>query len=349
MHPKKRAVLFSIAKSIENVLQKIDKENEVFINSFGNLTKEQKKIALKGLEELEKKLQAFFIAQKKEYLKAMKELPSYLKSRKIKYRIKVKKADGIPEDILDQFVEVITEFVFANDKRRIEQLEEIYAAYADSVFPGVAESCARSVEGSKLGPEMTLTDLAVKWLEAHKIKFAQEVTEATHNAVIKSLKNTLTGANGIISGSEDLITVLPDFFRQTGLKQKQRNLTGVTDIDLYNKMSQEIEQQACFEHYRARRIARTETIGTTNSATLEGWRQSDVIGGKQWICAMSDNSRKSHKKANGQIVALDEPFVVDGEKLMHPGDTSMGASAENVINCRCTMKSVLKYKMKGRG
>lgn len=264
MKPKRRAVLLSIVKSIEGVLEKIDKENEVFINSFGNLTKEQKKISLKGLEELEKKLQAFFIAQKKDYLKAMKELPAYLKKHKIKYRIKVKKADGIPDDILDQFVEVITDFVFANDKRRIEQLEEIYAAYSVSVFPGVAEICARSVEGSKLGTELTLTDIAVKWLEQHKIKFAQEVTESTHNAVIRSLKNTLTGANGIISGSEDLISVLPDFFKQTGLKQKRKNLTGVTDVDLYNKMSQEIEQQACFEHYRARRIARTETINATN-------------------------------------------------------------------------------------
>jgi len=349
MKPKKRAILLSMVKSIEGVLEKIDKENELFINSFDNLTKEQKKISLKGLEELEKILQAFFIAQKKDYLKAMKELPVYLKKRKIKYRIKVKKADGIPDDILDQFVEVITDFVFANDKRRIEQLEEIYAAYSGSVFPGVAEICARSVEGSKLGNELTLTDMAVKWLEQHKIKFAQEVTESTHNSVIRSLKNTLTGANGIISGSEDLISVLPDFFKQTRLKQKSKNLTSVTDVDLYNKMSQEIEQQACFEHYRARRIARTETINATNSATLEGWRQSDVIGGKQWVCAMSDNSRKSHKKANGQIVDIDKPFIVDGEKLMHPGDTSMGASAENVINCRCTMKSVLKYKMKGRG
>jgi hypothetical protein len=33
---------------------------------------------------------------------------------------------------------------------------------------------------------------------------------------------------------------------------------------------------------------------------------------------------------------MDEPFVVDGEQLMFPGDTSMGATARNIVNCRCT-------------
>ena len=54
-----------------------------------------------------------------------------------------------------------------------------------------------------------------------------------------------------------------------------------------------------------------------------------------------------HKNANGQQVLLEEPFTVGGEKLMHPGDSSMGASAKNIIHCRCTMKSILKYKMRG--
>lgn len=345
---KKKKVLQSIAKSIEAVLQKIDKENEAFINSFDELSKEQKKIALKGMNELEKNLQAFFIAQKKDYLKAMQELPAYLKKWKIKRKAKLKKAD-IPEDTLNQFSDIVTEFIFANDKQRVEQLEEIYAAYADSIYPQIAAICARSVEGSKISGEITLTDKAVKWLEQHKIKFAQEVTKTTHDAVIKCLKDTLTGANGLVSGAEDLVTVLPDFFGQPGIKRAKENLTGIKDVDLFNKVAQEIENQESFEHYRARRIARTETISSTNSATVEGWRQSNVIGGKQWACAFTENSRKAHKKANGQIVGLDEPFIVDGEKLMHPGDSSMGASAGNVINCRCTMKSVLKYKMKGRG
>lgn len=348
MSEKKRKTLVAINKAIKAVLQKVDKENELFINSFHELSKEQKNIALKGLNEFEKQLQAFFIAQKKDYLKAIEELPKYLKSRKAKKRFKVKKAGELSEELLDQFTDMVAEFIFSNDKRHVELLEELYAAFAESVFPQLAEICARSVEGSKLGPTMTLTDIAAKWIENHKIKFAQEVNKTTHDAVIKSLRDTLTGANGIVSGAEDLVQILPDFFGQPGIRRTRQNLTGVQDVDLYNQLSREVDNLDNFEHYRARRIARTETISASNAATLEGWRQSEVIGGKQWVCAMTENSRKGHKRANGQIVPLEEPFIVDGEQLMHPGDSSLGAGAGNVINCRCTMKSVLKYKMRRR-
>ena len=136
MNDKKRKTLLAISKAIEAVLLKVDRENEIFINSFHDLSKEQKKIALKALNEFEKKLQVFFIAQKKDYLKAVKELPKYLKSKEAQKRFKtgkrlrVKKADGIPEELLDQFADMVTEFIFSNDKRHVEMLEELYAAFA---------------------------------------------------------------------------------------------------------------------------------------------------------------------------------------------------------------------------
>ena len=37
----------------------------------------------------------------------------------------------------------------------------------------------------------------------------------------------------------------------------------------------------------------------------------------------------------------DQPFVVGGERLMHPGDGSFGASAGNIVNCRCTSAGVV--------
>jgi len=57
---------------------------------------------------------------------------------------------------------------------------------------------------------------------------------------------------------------------------------------------------------------------------------------KRWDATLDFHTRKEHAKADGQIVDLNEPFQVWGELLMHPGDTSMGASLRNIINCRCT-------------
>lgn len=57
---------------------------------------------------------------------------------------------------------------------------------------------------------------------------------------------------------------------------------------------------------------------------------------KRWASILDEVTRPHHVAADGQTKIIDEPFVVNGELLMHPGDTSMGASANNVINCRCS-------------
>jgi hypothetical protein len=57
---------------------------------------------------------------------------------------------------------------------------------------------------------------------------------------------------------------------------------------------------------------------------------------KQWSAILDRRVRPWHAEADGQRVAINEPFIVKGEKLMHPGDTSFGVSPDNVINCRCS-------------
>ena len=43
-----------------------------------------------------------------------------------------------------------------------------------------------------------------------------------------------------------------------------------------------------------------------------------------------------HLRADGNTALPDGPFTVSGEKLMFPGDESLGASKGNVKNCRCS-------------
>jgi uncharacterized protein with gpF-like domain len=54
---------------------------------------------------------------------------------------------------------------------------------------------------------------------------------------------------------------------------------------------------------------------------------------KQWLTSGNANVRPAHQAANGQVVPVEEPFIVDGEELMNPGDSS--GSPGNVINCHC--------------
>lgn len=88
---------------------------------------------------------------------------------------------------------------------------------------------------------------------------------------------------------------------------------------------------------RAKTIARTEVISAANgSASLAASQlPSDVAAGQEFIATRDERTRDDHAEADGQIVAMGEPFIVGGESLLYPGDPA--GSAENVINCRCTV------------
>lgn len=57
---------------------------------------------------------------------------------------------------------------------------------------------------------------------------------------------------------------------------------------------------------------------------------------KTWITVGDSHVRDEHRAANNQKRDLDDPFMVGGELLQYPRDTSLGASLWNVINCRCS-------------
>lgn len=91
-------------------------------------------------------------------------------------------------------------------------------------------------------------------------------------------------------------------------------------------------------NYRARMIARTETAAAYNFANLEMATTIEESTGKLnkvWVAASDERVRETHADADGQSVALDEDFQVGDSTMQFPGDPS--GSAEEVINCRCTM------------
>lgn len=110
--------------------------------------------------------------------------------------------------------------------------------------------------------------------------------------------------------------------------------------------------------YRAlnnRAITRGQTIGVTETQkAAEGSKstsaksaQEGAIAGaivtltmksfKEWVPRFDAKVRAAHEAARFQLVENNEPFIVGGEFLMYPGDTSLGASLWNIINCRCVV------------
>lgn len=96
---------------------------------------------------------------------------------------------------------------------------------------------------------------------------------------------------------------------------------------------------------RAERIAITETNIATNSGRFEGMTEAGVER-KGWQASNLEGVRQEHLQAEADYqdegVPIDEPFVVGGEELIHPGDPS--GSPGNTINCRCFTFAVLPEK-----
>lgn len=104
--------------------------------------------------------------------------------------------------------------------------------------------------------------------------------------------------------------------------------------------------------WRGDNIARTEAMQALNASEYEATKQAVDIGAvkqenvkREWDDAGDGRVRPSHRKLNGQRVGLNEPFVspVTGARMMHPGDTSLGAPTREIAKCRCRVRSVIDW------
>ena len=94
------------------------------------------------------------------------------------------------------------------------------------------------------------------------------------------------------------------------------------------------------------RAARTGITAAENAGRLDSWRAAENMGitiRRRWVCTKDARTRFGHAMADGQTVeGTKTPFIVDGEKMMFPGDKSLGAHGWNIYNCRCTTRTVEK-------
>lgn len=90
---------------------------------------------------------------------------------------------------------------------------------------------------------------------------------------------------------------------------------------------------------RARTIARTEVVGSSNFANLRAFEMSGVVERKEWLSVQDGNTRETHRQLDGTVVELGKSFVTsDGHHGAAPGQ--FGVAAED-INCRCSCLPVV--------
>ena len=102
---------------------------------------------------------------------------------------------------------------------------------------------------------------------------------------------------------------------------------------------------------RGEAIARTESLTAMNAAREESYRQAieagdlapeNVVG--TWGATGDRRTRDTHRALNGQERHFGQPFRSPSGALMRfPGDTELGAGAEETIGCRCTKTYRINY------
>ena len=86
------------------------------------------------------------------------------------------------------------------------------------------------------------------------------------------------------------------------------------------------------------RNARTMMTATQNAGRVDSYKRANDLGiptRKQWLATLDSRTRHEHRLLDGQIADVNEPFEVDGFKIMYPGDPD--AIPRLVYNCRCSL------------
>lgn len=113
----------------------------------------------------------------------------------------------------------------------------------------------------------------------------------------------------------------------------------------YNEIARNISNATKAPLSRAKTIVYTEGHRVQQASNYDGQRKATSKGAdvvKQWNSILDGNTRPTHRKLDGQIREVDEPFEMDGMKAMFPGD--FGDPAED-CNCRCVSMTRAKWAL----
>lgn len=199
-------------------------------------------------------------------------------------------------------------------------------------------------------------------LKQHYRKVADAFSGRLTNDLVKSFNRT-----EIKAGDEKIKKKVSDFINKRALQQtyyiSQSNIKEMQDAfgsAWYSVTFEGVDPEPYkiadegSQEFEIRAMGRAKTIGMTETQfaaekTKDAEAEAIFEGGvmvdgeelrpeeitKVWNAILDDKTRQAHVEADYQIVQQDEPFIVMNQKLMFPGDTSMGATLDNIINCRC--------------
>lgn len=175
-------------------------------------------------------------------------------------------------------------------------------------------------------------------------KLTKETIQRNSSSILKTTGNIINSKiddakivlsqEGIDQTAPNIITeALPD------IREQNRNRAGTiseTEIGTASSIGSEAEDEIFTDAIDdiKKNPQNAETIGMQlDDETLDAL--NNLFPDKTWITELDNVVREWHLAAHGQKKPTKEPFIVGGELLKYPRDSSLGASTANIINCRC--------------
>ena len=136
-------------------------------------------------------------------------------------------------------------------------------------------------------------------------------------------------------------------------KINAETLQGILQGESMDKIAKRIMNVQTMNKDAAIRSARTIVTGAECKGRQDSYQRAKddgIILRKYWLATYDKRARDWHKEAGNKYnednaIEIDEFFVVDGEDMLHPGDSEHGAGGHNIYNCRCSIASkVIGFK-----
>lgn len=245
---------------------------------------------------------------------------------KLKSEIKLKIYEKQKKDIFTKLSKKGVKFILRKPRKMVIKSADDYMydkglyikAGIDLLIPIMKELIEQhgeeALELLGSGIEYELLGEARKYLTKEPIKASKSFNDTTYTKVRKSLADGLEKGEGI------------------------------------PKLKKRIEKvYSGLEAYQLENIARTETSRAVGFATIDGYKQSGVVKGKQWIVAHDERLCDFCAEMDGKIVELEEDFFEEGD-TMTVGKESLKFEYSDVPsqplhnNCRCDLIPVLEMK-----
>lgn len=209
-----------------------------------------------------------------------------------------------------------------------DKIKEVLQPHYNKVADAFSQQIVKEL-GKPANHDKVLDSIIQQTQVHHEITADQSsshIADTTQKEAHKSISKTTEEA-----AAAGVVLTRAQIARKARIDLTRTNINRTTGIAI-------TETQSAAEHAKQAEI---------NSLDFHG----AVIGGvniqarkkqKLWDSILDNKTRPAHAEADQQMVPFDALYIVGGEKLMYPRDTSHGASLWNVINCRCTSTPIIR-------